>query len=89
MLKLVDENVLELVEAVALLTSKPAQILGIEAGQLSVGATADVCVFDPKLAWILTEDQIVSRGRNTPFPRLEIPRPCHALAVGGKLVFER
>ena len=88
MLKLVDENVLELVEAIALLTSKPAQILGIEAGQLRIGATADVCVFDPKQAWTLTEDQIVSRGHNTPFLGDEFRgRVTHTL-VGGKVVFE-
>ena len=87
-LKLVDENVLELVEAIALLTSKPARILGIEAGQLSVGATADVCVFDPKANWTLTEDQIRSRGHTTPFLGWEFRgRVTHTL-VGGKVVFE-
>lgn len=87
-LKLVNENVLELTEAIALLTHGPAQILGIEAGQLGVGATADICVFDPKLTWTLTEDQIVSRGRNTPFLNHEFRgRVTHAL-VGGKVVFE-
>ena len=80
---------LELVEAIALLTSKPARILGIEAGQLSVGATADVCIFDPKANWTLTEDQIRSRGHNTPFLGWEFRgRVTHTL-VGGKLVFER
>lgn len=87
-LKLVDEGVVELSEAIALLTHKPAQILGIEAGQLSIGATADVCVFDPKLTWTLTEDQIVSRGHNTPFLGWEFRgRVTHTL-IGGKVVFE-
>ena len=65
-------------------TDKIAQILGIEAGQLGVGATADVCIFDLKAAWTLTEDQIRSRGHNTPF----LGQVTHTL-VGGKLVFER
>ena len=87
-LKLVDENVLELVEAIALLTNKPAQILGIEAGQLSIGSTADVCVFDLKSTWTLTEDQIRSRGHNTPFLGHGFRgRVTHTL-VGGKVVFE-
>ncbi len=88
-LKLVDENVLELAEAIALLTSKPAQILGIEAGQLGVGATADVCIFDPKANWTLTEDQIRSRGRNTPFLGQAFRGQVTHTLVGGKLVFER
>jgi dihydroorotase len=87
-LQLVDENVLELSEAIALLTSKPAQILGVEAGQLGPGATADVCIFDPKEAWTLTEDKLVSRGRNTPFLGREFRgRVTHTL-VGGKVVHE-
>ena len=87
-LKLVDEGVLELADAIALLTGKPAAILGIEAGQLGVGATADVCIFDPKSAWTLTEDQIRSRGHNTPFLGHEFHgRVTHTL-VGGKVVFE-
>jgi dihydroorotase len=88
-LRLVDEGVLELADAIALLTGKPAGILGIEAGQLGVGATADVCVFDLKAAWTLTEDQIRSRGHNTPFHGWELRgRVTHTL-VGGKIVFER
>lgn len=87
-LKLVDENVLELSEAIALLTSKPAQILGIDTGQLGIGATADVCVFDPKQTWTLTEDQIVSRGHNTPFLNWEFRGRVTHTFVGGKLVFE-
>jgi dihydroorotase len=88
-LKLVDENVLALADAIALLTHRPAHILGIETGQLAVGATADVCVFDPKETWTLADDRMVSRGRNTPFRGREFRgRVTHTL-VGGKVVFER
>jgi len=88
-LKLVDENVLDMADAIALLTHRPAHILGIESGQLAVGATADVCVFDPKETWTLADDRMVSRGHNTPFRGREFRgRVTHTL-VGGKVVFER
>ena len=88
-LRLVDEGLLTLAEAVALLSHKPADILGVDAGELGVGATADVCVFDPAASWTLTEDALVSRGRNTPFLGWQLRgRVTHTL-VGGKLVFER
>jgi len=64
-LKLVEEELLTLNEAIALLTVKPAEILGVECGTLSVGATADVCIFDPRAHWILNADKFVSRGRNS------------------------
>jgi dihydroorotase len=88
-LRLVDEGMLTLADAVALLTQKPADILGVDAGELGVGATADVCVFDPADSWTLTEDSLVSRGRNTPFFGWQLRgRVTHTL-VGGRLVFER
>jgi dihydroorotase len=88
-LRLVEEKILELREALALLTAGPAAILGVESGHLGVGATADVCVFDPKACWTLREQDLVSRGRNNPFLGRELSgRVAHTL-VGGKIVFER
>jgi dihydroorotase len=88
-LKLVEEDVLELREALALLTSGPAAILGVESGHLAIGATADVCIFDPKAKWTLRAEDFVSRGRNSPFLGRELTgRVTHTL-VGGKVVFQR
>jgi len=87
-LKLVDDKLLTLPEAIALLTHKPAEIIGVDSGQLGAGATADICIFDPEATWVLTEDKLVSRGHNTPFLGWEFRgRVTHTL-VGGKLVFE-
>jgi dihydroorotase len=88
-LKLVEDGLLTLPEAISLLTHRPAGILGIDAGQLGLGATADICIFDPQAAWTLTPEQLVSRGRNTPFGGWEFRgRVTHTL-VGGMVVFER
>jgi len=87
-LKLVDDNIVSLPEAIALLTQRPADILGVEIGRLGVGATADVCVFDPDARWTLTTETMVSRGRNSPFLGHELRgRVTHTL-VGGHLVYE-
>ena len=87
-LKLVDEDLLTLSEAIALLTYKPAEIIGVDAGHLGVGATADVCIFDPKQHWTLTENKIVSRGHNTPFLGWELRGRITYTLVGGKVVFK-
>jgi len=87
-LRLVDEKLLTLPEAIALLTSRPAEILGVEAGTLGIGATADICIFDPKAHWALSAEKLVSRGHNSPFLGWEFTgRVTHTL-VGGELVFE-
>jgi len=87
-LRLVDDKLLTLPEAIALLTHKPAEIIGVDTGQLGVGATADVCIFDPEARWVLMENSLISRGHNTPFLGQEFRgRVTHTL-IGGKLVFE-
>ncbi len=87
-LKLVDEKILTLNEAIASITSRPAEILGVDTGHLGVEATADVCIFDPEAWWTLSEDTITSRGHNTPFLGWELRgRVTHTL-VGGRVVFE-
>jgi dihydroorotase len=87
-LKLVDDKVIDLNTAVALLTSKPAHILGIDAGHLGLGATADICIVDPDAWWTLRESHFVSRGRNSPFLGWEFRgRVTHTL-IGGEVVFE-
>lgn len=88
-LMLVAQGVLTLPQAVAALTSKPAAILGIEAGRLSVGAKADVCVFDPEARWTLGPDQLVSRGHNTPFLGRELRGRVIYTLISGRVVFER
>lgn len=87
-LRLVEEGVLELSEAIARLTSKPANILGIEAGQLSIGAVADICIFDPARHWQLDEEQIVSHGKNTPFLGWELSGKVSYTLLGGEIVYQ-
>jgi dihydroorotase len=66
-LRLIDEGVLSLSDAIARLTCGPARILGLEAGALTPGARADLCVFDPDLTWCVEEGNWLSGGRNTPW----------------------
>jgi dihydroorotase len=85
-LRLVDEHVLELDELIHRLTAGPSGILGLPFGTLSVGASADVCIFDPDLTWQLNTDTIRSNGHNTPFMGWEMKgRVTHTL-LAGKLV---
>lgn len=87
-LKLVDDGLLSLAQAIAVLTSRPADILGVDVGRLSVDATADICIFDPAARYTLAPDHLISRGRNTPFLGHELRgRVTHTL-VGGQVIYE-
>ena len=87
-LQLVKEEVLSLTEVIALLTHKPAQLLNLPAGTLSVGAAADLCVCDPSIEWQLTEANMHSRGKNTPFLNKTFKGKITHTFVGGQLVFQ-
>ena len=82
-LRLVEEHVIELGELIHRLTAGPAGILGLPFGTLSIGASADVCIFDPDLVWQLNTDTIRSNGHNTPFMGWEMKgRVIHTLLAG-------
>ncbi|WP_455365571.1 dihydroorotase [Kaarinaea lacus] len=66
-LRLVDEDNFSLSSLISSLTSKPASIMGIDAGTLSAGAKADICIFDPERHWNFTEAGMASFGKNSPF----------------------
>lgn len=86
-LRLVDENVLDLSQALARVTHGPARILGIQAGTLSVGARADVCLFDPSHVWRLEPRNLYSRGHNTPFAGYELKGRVTMTLLDGRVVF--
>jgi dihydroorotase len=88
-LKLVQEGVLPLSDAIARLTCGPADILRLPLGRLTLGAAADVCIFDPNEHWILKAEEMASRGHNTPFLGWEFSgRVTHTL-LEGNIAFER
>jgi len=88
-LRLADEGVLSLARALALVTSNPARVLGIDAGHLSPGAPADLCLFDPDAAWWLSADSMRSRGKNSPFLGWEFTGQVVHTLVGGRRVYSR
>ncbi len=58
---------LPLVQAIDLLTARPARLLGAGAGTLAKGAVADLCLFDPERAWKVDARLLPGKAQNTPF----------------------
>jgi dihydroorotase len=69
-------------------TSEPAAILGVPAGDLGVGRDADICVFDAEAHVKITPQFLKSQGKNTPFIGYELPGRVRYTLVGGKVVYE-
>ena len=87
-LKWGSEMRLPLLNVLSKITSDPARILGIDAGHLSLGSAADICIFDPDHYWKVTSSAILSQGKNTPFMGMEIPGGVKYTLVNGHIVYE-
>jgi dihydroorotase len=88
MLRLVEQGSVELSAAIAAMTIGPATILGIEAGTLSEGAPADICLFDPNEKWTLSESTMLSHGKNSPFLGQEMRGRVRRTILGGRTVHD-
>ena len=78
---------LSLREALALLTCKPAALLGLKAGTLAVGAEADLCVFHPERIWQVQSGKLPGKAQNTPFDGRALEGRVLATFKAGRQVF--
>jgi dihydroorotase len=88
-LKLVREGVLSFLQAVALLSTNPARILKVPGGSLRPQSPADVTVIDPERRWVVTKDELHSKGKNSPYLGWEMVGQAVLTIVGGRVVFSR
>jgi dihydroorotase len=75
-------------DAIAKVTLNPARILNIDAGHLSVGAAADICIYDPETYWKVEAAALKSQGKNTPFLGMELQGKVRYTLVNGQIVFQ-
>lgn len=87
-LKWTRESNVPLVKALARITSDPARVLRLEAGSLSVGAAADLCLFDPEIFVQVSAQGLKSQGKNTPFLGYELPGRVFCTIIGGKVAYQ-
>ncbi len=88
-LRLVTEGVVPLMDAIAKVTSEPAQILNLtDSGTLNKGARADICIFDPEQHWTVEPEQLLSAGKNTPFAGWELVGKVTHTLLEGRLVYQ-
>ncbi len=87
-LKWATEMKVPLPQALARVTHEPARILGLDAGNLSAGQVADICIFDAAHYAKVSAAALKSQGKNTPFLGIELPgRVCYTL-VQGQVVYD-
>jgi len=86
LMQLVHTKRISLADMIAKFTVNPAHLLNLSKGTLSVGADADVTVFDPDCEWIFRAEESASKSKNSPFSGWKLKGKAVATIVGGKNV---
>ncbi len=87
-LKWALEMKMPLSAALAKITVEPARILGVDAGHLSAGTAADLCIFDPNQYWKVEAAALKSQGKNTPFLGMELQGRVRYTLVDGQVLYQ-
>lgn len=83
--ELVHKKKLDVLEAIAKLTSGPARALKLSnKGRIMPGADADLTIIDPKLEWVYEWKNIKSLSHNTPFTNWKFKGKVVRVIVGGR-----
>jgi dihydroorotase len=86
--RLVGAGVVSLSELVALLSTRPARVLGLPGGTLAPGSPADITLVDLAKRRTVDPARFESRSRNTPFAGWTLRGWPAMTIVGGKVVWK-
>lgn len=86
-LRLVHSDDVPLLTVLKAMTSRPAEVLGLEAGRIAKGAPADLILVDLDYPWQVSETELRSRSRNTSFEGARLAGKVMRTIVGGETVF--
>lgn len=64
----------------------PAQILGVAAGRLKIGAPADLCLIDPDKPWQIKASLFRSHAGNSPFDGMPVQGKAVRTIKGGRTI---
>jgi dihydroorotase len=87
LMQLVHTKRISLADVIAKFTVNPAKLLNLAKGTLSIGADADVTVFDENAEWVYRPEDSASKSKNNPFFGWKLKGKAVATIVGGKLVW--
>ena len=73
---------------VHMMSTKPAEIVGIDKGSLTIGKDADIVIFDTDTEETIDARRFVSKGKNTPFQGKKVTGKVLYTIVNGKIVFQ-
>ena len=70
------------------MSTNPADLLRLARGHMSLGATADLVIFDADEEWTVDPLLFASKARNTPFAGMRVKGRVKYTIAGGKVIYQ-
>ena len=86
--KLVRKGHLTMVQLMEKMSLNPAKLYHFDKGYIDEGADADLVIFDENESWVVTEEEIASKARNTPFLGTKLYGRVKYTICGGEIVYQ-
>tara|TARA_B100000700_G_scaffold326816_1_gene439525 strand:+ start:960 stop:2249 length:1290 start_codon:yes stop_codon:yes gene_type:complete len=87
-LELYHNGSVKLETIIKALTSNPAKILNIDKGNLSIGSDADFCIVDLNKPWIVKQEKLYSKSKNTSIENKKLQGKVTNTFVKGEELFK-
>ena len=87
-LELHHQDRLSLLDLLAKLTRRPAELLRLPAGTLAKGAAADLVLFDPEVPWRIDTSAFRGKSKNAPYDGRPVAGRVLRTVVDGRTVFK-
>ena len=84
---LVHAGHLTMTELIRAMSTAPANIAGIPAGTVQVGAAADIVLFDPDEEWVVDVAKLHGKSVNCPFKGMTLKGRVKMTFCGGRTVY--
>ena len=84
---LVKSGIMTLPELSRLMAKNPAKVLGLEGGEITPGAPADIAIVGLVAKYVIDGNKFISKGKNTPFNGYEVYGKVCATLVDGDVKY--
>ncbi len=85
---LVKTGILTLSQLAERMSYNPAEILGLEGGEIKEGGVADITIADLNKKFVINGNEFISKGKNTPFNGYEVYGKVQYTIVGGEIKYK-
>ena len=87
--KLVKDGIISINKLSEMMSRNPANILGMNKGNISIGLDGDVVLLDLNKEIVVNSDDFQSKGKNTPFEGMNFYGEVVMTIKGGKVLYKK